>query len=114
MLEIKYEEIILVLSAISLGATMLATYLAWRRTDYSKRNIEGSEKYWASWKERSKDVAESVLKEITTEDLEKELKKRYAKAKKKKKSRRIRKGNSGVKETVTGKTSSNQSNGRVA
>lgn len=67
--------------------TILATYLAWRRTRYAKRNVEGSERYWASWKERSKDVARKVLREISTEDLEKELKRRYGKRKDKKKSR---------------------------
>lgn len=56
--------------------TLLNFVFALVRTYYNIRVTRGSEKYWASWKERSKDVARKVLEEISTQELERELKRR--------------------------------------
>ena len=65
--------------------TILNFIFALVRTYYNIRVTRGSEKYWASWKERSKDVARKVLKEISTVDLERELKRRTLRKKKRRK-----------------------------
>ena len=49
-----------------------------------QKMLEESRAYWNSWKERSKDVAEKVLSEISTSELKAELKKRTKKRRKKK------------------------------
>jgi len=67
---------------ITMIITILNFIFALVRTYYNIRVTRGSEKYWASWKERSKDVARKVLKEISTIDLERELEKRTSREKK--------------------------------
>ena len=70
---------------VTLIVSILNFIFALIRTYYNIRVTHGSEKYWASWKERSKDVARKVLKEISTVDLEKELKRRTSRKKKRRK-----------------------------
>lgn len=59
------------------------TVLNYKSYKLQKEMLEESRTYWGSWKERSKDVAEKVLKEITTKQLQDELKKRKEKQQKK-------------------------------
>jgi len=73
---------------ITMTITILNFIFALVRTYYNIRVTRGSEKYWASWKERSKDVARKVLEQISTEDLERELRRRKRKKKKRKTKRR--------------------------
>lgn len=96
-----YEEFIIGITVINIVIGAINTYWAYKRTCYNRDVYHGSQQYWASWKDRSKDVSEKILKEIGTQDLEKELKKRYAREKQKKKSRRIGKGSN---QSTTGTT----------
>jgi hypothetical protein len=66
--------VVIVLSAIN-------SIWAYKRTQYNRRVTQGSEKYWQSWKDRSKDIAKRVLKDISDEDLVKELEQRTERAK---------------------------------
>jgi len=74
-----FEEILLILtlsiSMGTLGFTVIKCWLTWKM-------LKESRTYWSSWKERSKDVAEKVLSEISTSDLRAELKRRMKERKK--------------------------------
>ena len=56
---------------------LVRTYVNWR-------TLKESREYWRSWKKRRKDVARDVLKELSTADLERELRRRKLNASKKK------------------------------
>ena len=76
------EEVSFYILFLTLGNLFLAgvnTYWAYKRTKYNEVVCTGSQKYWASWKARSKDITRKVLKEITSEQLEGELSKRRKK-----------------------------------
>ena len=83
------DEIVVICTVATAVLTLINSYWAYKRTCYGRDTLKGSTEYWGSWDKRSKDVAEKVLKEISTLELEKELQKRYAK-KRKKKSRKAR------------------------
>jgi maltooligosyltrehalose synthase len=73
-------DLILVLSLIDvvvLGAfAIYRTYANHKSLKVQEIMLKESRQYWNSWKERSKDVARKVLEEISTEDLEAELRRR--------------------------------------
>lgn len=81
-------ELLVILSLIDigiLGAFAIArTYFNYKSVKLQKQMLEESRQYWNSWKERSKDVARKVLEEISTEDLERELRRRKASRRKRK------------------------------
>jgi hypothetical protein len=68
------EEITFVIVLGTLVFTIVKTWLTWEM-------LHESRNYWASWKERSKDVADKVLKDIPSEVLMHELEKRKKAAK---------------------------------
>ena len=70
------DFVVIVLTAGNVFMTIYNLILANQRTRYAKETLDGSIRYWGSWKERKKDVTKEVLKEISTELLDKELKRR--------------------------------------
>lgn len=79
-------DLIIILSLIDVGIlggfAILRTYVNYKSFTIQQAMLEESRKYWGSWKERSKDVAEKVLSEISTTDLRAELNKRKKERKK--------------------------------
>jgi len=76
-------DLILILSLIDVGIlgafALLRTYVNYKSFTIQRKILEESRTYWGSWKERSKDVAEKVLSEISTSDLRTELRRRKKK-----------------------------------
>ena len=73
-----YETIItctLIVASLNFAFALVRTYINWR-------TLKESREYWRSWKKRRKDVARDVLRELSTADLERELKRRKVKRKK--------------------------------
>lgn len=79
-------EILAVLALIDVGIlgifAILRTFFNYKSLVIQRKMLEESRRYWASWKERSKDVAEKVLSEISTSELRAELRRRARKKKK--------------------------------
>jgi len=71
----------LVVSSLNFTFALVRTYINWR-------TLKESREYWRSWKKRRKDVARDVLKELSTADLERELRRRKLNASKKKRKRK--------------------------
>ena len=76
-------ELVIILSLIDVGIlgtfAIFRTYCNYKSYTLQKKMLEESRLYWGSWKERSKDVAEKVLSEISTSDLHTELGRRKKK-----------------------------------
>lgn len=74
-----FIEIIIIctffLTCVTVVTSVARTIIEWRL-------LRGSDKYWRSWKSRSKNIRKKLLKELTDEMLKYELKRR-AKRKKK-------------------------------
>jgi len=76
-------DLILILSLIDVGIlgafALVRTCVNYKSFTIQRKILEESRTYWGSWKERSKDVAEKVLSEISTSDLRTELRRRKKK-----------------------------------
>jgi len=71
------------IDVVILGSfAIIRTYVNYKSLRIQQTMLEESRRYWGSWKERSKDVAEKVLSEISTADLRTELKRRSKRRKK--------------------------------
>lgn len=59
----------IILLILNLILTIINTYWAYKRTFYTRETLEGSQKYWKSWKLRQADIARKVIEDMSDQEI---------------------------------------------